>query len=190
MLEHVPKAVGEALRGIGPGLDKLMINASFAAAPAGIVVTSPDFADGAGLPRDTTEDGRKLSPALAWRGVPDGAAEVVLVIEDADSPTPSPLVHAIVIGLPGRDGGLAAGDVKSPGSAGRDHRLGQNSFLKAAYLPPDPPTGHGPHRYAIQVFALDRPLALDDEPGRGALVAAMTDRVIGKGLLIGTYERR
>ena len=134
MLEHVPKAVGEALRGIGPGLDKLMINASFAAAPAGIVVTSPDFADGAGLPRDTTEDGRKLSPALAWRGVPDGAAEVVLVIEDADSPTPSPLVHAIVIGLPGRDGGLAAGDVKSPGSAGRDHRLGQK-LLPQGRLP-------------------------------------------------------
>ena len=190
MLEHVPKALGEALRGVGPGLDKIMINAAFAAAPAGLAVTSPDFADGTGMPLDATEDGRKLSPALAWHGVPAGAAELVLVIEDADSPTPSPLVHAIVVGLPGRDGDLAAGDLRSPGSAGRDHRLGLNSFLKAAYLPPDPPTGHGPHRYAIQLFAVDRPLDLEGEPGRGALVDAMTDHVIGKGLLIGTYERR
>lgn len=190
MLEHMPRRVGEALRGFGPGLDKLMINRDFAGTPDGIAVTSPAFADGAPMPADHTEDGRKLSPPLAWRGVPPGAAEVVLVIEDADSPTPAPLVHTILVGLPGRDGVLESGELKSPGSAGRDYRLGKNSFLNAEYLPPDPPTGHGPHRYAVQVFALDAPLSLDGEPGRGALAAAMKGHVLSKGLLIGTYERR
>ncbi len=181
MLEHVPKVVGEALRGIGPGLDKLTINASFAAAPGGIAVTSPDFADGAGLPRDSTEDGRKLSPALAWRGVPDGAAEVVLVIEDADSPTPEPLVHLIAPDLDPAAGRL------TEGATGAE--TGRNSFLKQGWLPPDPPCGHGPHRYVFQAYALSVALALTEAPGRGALIDAMAGRVLTKGCLTGTYAR-
>ena len=129
--------------------------------------------------------------------MPAGAAEVVVLIEDADSPTPAPLVHTLLLGLPGRDGALAAGELKSPGGEGRPHRLGRNSFLKAEYLPPDPPTGHGPHRYVVQVFALDAPLSLGDgslslgdAPGRGAVVEAMAGHVLAKGTLTGTYERR
>ena len=189
MLEHTPKRVGEALRGFGPGLDKLTINGDSKDAPRTVTVSSPAFADGAPIPADYTADGRKVSPPLAWRGVPAGTAEIVMVIEDADSPTPAPLVHAILVGLPGRDGELVEGELKSPGVPGRPHRLGKNSFLTAEYLPPDPPTGHGPHRYAVQVFALDRPLALDAEPGRGALVSALKGHVVATGLLIGTYER-
>ena len=189
MLEHVPNIVGKALRGVGPGLDELMLNQGFGDAPVAIAVSSPAFADGAPIPADHTEDGRKVSPPLAWRGVPSGAAEVVVVIEDADSPTPAPLVHAILLGLPGRDGALAEGELKSAGAEGRAHRLGRHSFLKPEYLPPDPPTGHGPHRYAVQVFALDVALSLGAEPGRSALVEAMTGHVVAKGLLVGTYER-
>lgn len=189
MLENVPKVVGEALRGIGPGLDRVTAQAAFADVPATIALTSAAFAPGAAIPADHSEDGRKLSFPLAWRGVPPGTAEVVLLIEDADSPTPSPLVHAIVLGLPGRDGALAAGDLAGPGSSGSPHRLGRNSFLKAAYLPPDPPTGHGPHRYVAQVYALDEPLGLDAGAGRGAVVEAMKGHAVAKGVLIGTYER-
>ncbi len=189
MLEHMPKVVGEALKGLRPGLDKLTANADFAAAPESLVVSSPAFAADGAIPADYTEDGRKVSFPFAWRGVPAGAAEVVVLIEDADSPTPAPLVHTILLGLPGRDGAIAEGEMKSPGGEGRPHRLGQNSFLKAGYLPPDPPTGHGPHRYAVQVFALDAPLALGEAPGRGAVVEAMAGHVVAKGVLIGTYER-
>ncbi len=190
MLEHTPKVLGEALKAVRPGLDKLAIHAEFAAVPDTIVVSSPAFASEGAIPADYTDDGRKLSPPLAWRGVPAGAAEVVLLIEDADSPTPAPLVHTILLGLPGRDGTLGEGELKSPDGEGRPHRLGQNSFFKAEYLPPDPPTGHGPHRYAVQVFALDAPLVLDDKPGRGAVIEAMMGHVVAKGLLVGTYERR
>ena len=43
--------------------------------------------------------------------------------------------------------------------------------LSATYLPPDPPPGHGPHRYAFQVFALDTvPRSPDD------LAASSTER--------------
>ncbi len=189
MLEHLPTAVGAALKGVRPGLEKLTLNLHFADVPQTIKVESSAFPPDAPLPVDATEDGRKVSPPLAWRGVPSGAAATVIVIEDADSPTPEPLVHLILLGLPGRDGRLAEGELKSAGSAGQAHELGRNSFLKAEYLPPDPPSGHGPHRYALQVFALDTPLSLASEPGRGAVVEAMTGHVMATGLLIGTYER-
>ena len=189
MLEHVPTAVGAALKSVRPGLEKLTLNLHFGDSPQNITVESSAFQADAPLPVDVTEDGRKISPPLAWRGVPPGAAATVIMIEDADSPTPEPLVHAILLGLPGRDGQLVEGELKSAGSTGQAHELGRNSFLKAEYLPPDPPSGHGPHRYAVQVFALDAPLALVSEPGRGAVVEAMTGHVLATGVLIGTYER-
>ena len=67
--------------------------------------------------------------------------------EDADSPTPHPLVHAIAWNLPGRDAYLPAGALRGPTAHGDGHALGLNSLLRAEYLPPDPPPGHGPHRY-------------------------------------------
>ena len=67
--------------------------------------------------------------------------------------------------------------------------LGKSSYLKAAYLPPDPPTGHGPHRYCFQIFALDIVPALEEGAGRGAVVEALKGHVLAKGMLVGTYER-
>ena len=189
MLEHLPSAVGAALKGVRPGLEKLTLNLHFADVPQSLTVESSAFQPDAPLPVDATEDGRKISPPFAWRGVPPGAAAIAIMIEDADSPTPEPLVHTILLGLPGRDGRLAEGELKSPGSTGQAHVLGRNSFLKAEYLPPDPPSGHGPHRYAFQVFALATPLVLASEPGRGAVIVAMTGHVLATGMLIGTYER-
>ena len=190
MLEHVPTVIGQALRSVRPGLEKLSdASGDFANVPASIAVTSPAFDDGAPIPERFTADGARLSPPLAWANVPSGTESIVLLIEDADSPTPAPLVHGIAWSLAGADGDLTEGMLKSEGSVGWPLALGRNSFLKAEYLPPDPPSGHGPHRYAFQIFALDRTLSLDGEPGRGALIEAMKTHVIGKGRLIGTYER-
>jgi len=189
MLEHIPAAVGHALAGVRSGLGKSMAKQHFAGAPEAIAVTSPAFGRDAPIPSQHTADGAGLSPPIAWQGLPAGTLSAVLVVEDADSPTPEPLVHAMVLDLPGRDGALAAGALKSPAGAGAPHRLGQNSFLRAEYLPPDPPSGHGPHRYAFQVFALDGPVTLAAGAGRGEVVAALKGHVIAKGVLIGTYER-
>ncbi len=74
---------------------------------ASITLGSLAFADHAPLPTRYTADGEGLSPPLQWTGVPAGTASLVLLVEDADSPTPNPLVHAIVVGLPPEDGALA-----------------------------------------------------------------------------------
>ena len=189
MLEHVPSIVGEALKGVRPGVEKTVASRYFADVPETIAVESAGFGHGAALPEDFTEDGRKVSPPLAWRNLPAGTRSVALLIEDADSPTPAPLVHAVVLGLPGQGGVLPEGALRSAGSPGQPLRLGKNSFMKPEYLPPDPPSGHGPHRYLFQVFALDAAVDPGPEPGRGEVVEAMRGHVLAKGLLIGTYER-
>ena len=190
MLEKLPHAVGEALRGVGPGLEKTIYHeADFAGAPEEITLGSPAFEDGAAIPARYTEDGEKISPPLTWRGVPAAARSVVVVIEDADSPTPAPIVHALVLDLPPGDGELAEAALKSPGGEGTAHTMGKNTFFKEAYLPPDPPPGGGAHRYVFQVFALDQPTGLDAGAGRGALTSAMKNHVVAKGGFIATYER-
>ena len=190
MLEHLPYALGPAPKGFRPGVEKLTIMApDFASVPETVAVSSSAFENGGTIPARFTEDGAKVSPPLAWSGIPSGAAAVVLLVEDADSPTPSPLVHAIAWNLAPADGKLEEGMLKSEGSGGWPQALGKNSFFKAEYLPPDPPSGHGAHHYAFQVFALDRVLDFDDEPGRGALTEAMKGHVMAKGFLIGLYER-
>ena len=190
MLEKVPSVIGKLLRRARPGEEELAYHdPAVADAPCTIEVTSTAFADEGPLPLNCTDDGEKLSPPLAWRGVPSQAEAVVLIVEDADSPTPSPLVHAILWDLPGEDGSIAEGDLDGPTSVGEGHSLGKNSFKKAEYLPPDPPKGHGRHRYCFQVFALDQRLDFDHPPSRRDLLDAMAGHVLAKGCLVGVYER-
>ena len=188
MLEKIPSAVGEALSGLKAGTEKTAFHASFPNAPASLALSSAAFADGAAIPARFTADGEGLSPPLAWSGLPADTASVVLLVEDAGSPTPQPLVHLIVWNLPSDRSGLGEGDVSKPGSS-PDVPLGRNSFLQTAWLPPDPPSGHGQHAYLFQVFALRQTLDLDENPGRSALLDAMKGLVLAKGVLIGTYAR-
>ena len=57
------------------------------------------------------------------------------------------------------------------------------------WLPPDPPPGHGVHRYAFQLFALSATTGLSGSPGREAVADALARHAIASGLLIATYER-
>lgn len=189
MLEKLPHALGEAMAPLRAGLEGTASHGALSGAPDAIRVTSPAFADGGAIPAAHTADGPGTSPPLAWAGVPEGTRAVVLLVEDADSPTPKPLVHAIAWQLPPDDGSLAEGALPGPGGEGTVTALGENSFMRAQYLPPDPPTGHGDHRYLFQVFALDLALAFGTPPGRGALLAAMEGHVLARGCLTGTYRR-
>ena len=186
MLEHIPAWLGRALSGRRAGDDKLVCAMAGMAGDAPLVLTSPAFADGARLPDRFTEDGAGTSPPLTWSGAPEGAT-LVLIVEDPDAPTPAPLVHAIVWGLAAPAGSLVE-DALVPGQAGGE--VGKNSGFKQGWMPPDPPTGHGEHRYVFQLFAL-APGAPDpgEAPGRRAVTDAMEGRVIASSVLIGTYSR-
>ncbi len=190
MLEKIPYELGHALRGVRAGYERIAAEAdAFAQAPETIVLQSPAFEDGGQIPARYTADGEKISPPLIWRGAPEATAGLVLIVEDPDAPSAHPLVHLLVWDLPPDMTAMDEGLFKSPSHEGLEETLGRNSFLQTAYLPPDPPTGHGPHLYAFQLFALDRKLDFDHPPSRAALVEAMTGHVLAKGVVVGAYER-
>ena len=190
MLQNLPDFVGHALRDQRAGLDQLAFNRlPLRGGQGAITVTSLAFVDHGPLPQLYTADGDGVSPPLAWTGIPAVATSVVLIVEDADSPTPHPLVHAIAVALPAGDGTLQQGALDDAADAPEDTRLGRNSYLQHGWLPPDPPPGHGPHRYAFQVFALAGNATLPETPGRDALMEALARDAIASGMVIGTYER-
>ena len=194
MLEQLPDVIGHALRDVRAGLENTVFNQSgLRTGLAAITVTSLAFADHAPIPVRYTADGPGVSPPLQWQGVPAGTASVVLIVEDADAPTPRPLVQAIVVDLPAdAAGALAEGALSSPDHESEAVHEGRNSFLSAGWLPPDPPPAHGKPRYVFQVFALGAAPDGDtfgSTPGRDEVLAAIRQRALASGCLVGTYER-
>ena len=171
-MEKIPAPIGRALHGLRSGMEHTLYQEDASAGiPMTILVTSSAFADGSAMDAKFTQDGPKLSPPLAWKGAPPAARALVLLIEDADSPTPRPIVHALIPDLGARDGEL------------REGALGER------YRAPDPPPGHGPHRYVFQVYALrEAPPPLKD---KGDLRKVLENgEGLAKGRVIATYERR
>jgi Raf kinase inhibitor-like YbhB/YbcL family protein len=189
MLEHVPHWLGSALKGLRAGANKLAIVQPELGSFEVLHLASPAFANGARLPERFTADGEGVSPPLFWTGVPEGTECLALIVEDPDAPAPQPLVHAVIWGLP-VDGDLKEGAIRADGAGDAEGTdVGRNSYLGEGWLPPDPPTGHGPHNYAFQLFALGSGCEIGDNPGRSALLKAMAGHVLAAGLLTGVYSR-
>jgi len=191
MLEKLPEVIGQALHDVRAGLDQIAFNnLGLRTGMNAIELASLAFVDHGPIPARYTADGEGVSPPLSWVHVPDGVKSLLLLVEDADSPTPHPLVHAIVAGLDPTDGALAEAAIASEGHEGIGLLTGRNSYLQQAWLPPDPPPGHGWHRYAFQIFALatDAP-DLSDSPGREEVLDLLAAHAVASGLLIGRYER-
>ncbi|PXA94314.1 YbhB/YbcL family Raf kinase inhibitor-like protein [Nostoc sp. 3335mG] len=190
MLEHVPAWLGSLFASVRAGHGKLVVaQPGIAEGVAEIDLSSPAFAAGARLPDRFTADGEGVSPPLVWGALPEGTAGLALIVEDADAPTPQPLVHAVVWAIPADDHRLAEGAIVADVAVEAGPDVGRNSYLGEGWLPPDPPTGHGSHDYVFQLFALSSLVELDESPGRSAIVEAISGRVLGAGVLIGTYSR-
>jgi Raf kinase inhibitor-like YbhB/YbcL family protein len=191
MLEHVPAWLGALLKNVRAGHAKLtIVQNDIASDVPRIDLSSPAFADGARLPERFTADGAGVSPPLVWGDVPPETSSLVLLVEDADAPTPSPLVHALVWNLPPSERRLEEGAISPDGSGEADGRdVGRNSYQVEGWLPPDPPTGHGSHDYVFQLFALSRTPDLESNPGRTSVAEALRGHVLAAGMLVGTYSR-
>jgi len=131
---------------------------------------------------------RRFAP-LQWKGVPDAAASVVLVVEDADSPTRHPLVPAIAYDLSGDR--MQRGALSNPRGIPVLAQMGRNSFLTARYLPP-PIRRRATVRTDTRLRSLRSTivpsLRMRQEAAR--LAQNMRDHVVAKGVLCGLYERK
>ncbi len=190
MIEKFPETIGEALRDRRAGLEKILYNqVKIRTGNEPIQIESDAFCDYQSLPRRYTADGSGLSPPLSWTSVPGDASSLVVIVEDPDGPTPQPLVHAIVIGVSAGDGSLQEGALRSADHEGAGLKMGRNAYLQTRWIPPDPPPGHGAHRYAFQIFALAKSARFTDAPNRDEVEDQLRRFAIASGCLIGIYER-
>jgi Raf kinase inhibitor-like YbhB/YbcL family protein len=145
---------------------------------ASFTLTSEAFTDGDPIPREYTCHGDDVSPALAWRGVPQGTASLVLVVDDPDGRN---WVHWTVLDLPARDGELPRGVPP----AANPPQQGRNDFRRIGYGGPCPPSGT--HHYRFTLFALAAPLGLAANPDGSAVRAALARAtVLATVTLVGT----
>src|SRR5947209_16358377 len=121
-------------------------------------------------------------PPLSFSGVSAQARSLALIVEDPDAPTPNPFVHWIVYGIAPEAGSIAA-------ALATGAQAGRNSMLRTGWAPCAPPKGDRAHRYFFQLFALAAPPRLQGHVGRSALLESIEGRIVGCGLLIGTYRR-
>jgi Raf kinase inhibitor-like YbhB/YbcL family protein len=165
------------------------------AEPAEIELTSTAFEPGGPIPENYTEDGEDVSPPLSWSGVPEGTKELALICDDPDAPSPKrpapdPWVHWVIYKIPAETTGLSEA---IPETARLDDPAGavqgENSWRTTGYRGPAPPRGSGTHRYLFKLYALDTELEIEPEVDKQTLITAMSGHVLGKGQLIGTYER-
>jgi len=192
MLEHLPRWLGQALGSVRAGADRVAIAALRPGECAAINLASVAFADGERIPMRFTADGEGVSPPLHWGPLPEGTAALALLVEDADSPSPNPFVHAVVWDLDLDANRLEEGAIGTGGddaAGGEGPETGRNSYLQRNWLPLDPPPGHGEHCYVFQLFALSSVPDLEASPGRSALLDELRGRLLGVGVLTGTYSR-
>ena len=150
-----------------------------------MTLTSSAFDRGKPIPTKHTGEGEDVSPALSWRGQPDGTSSFALICHDPDAPLVKPgtygFVHWALYGVPGSIAEL-------PEAIG-DYIQGSNDFGKPGYGGPMPPEGHGTHHYFFWLLALDA----DPELGPGLtmweLLEKIEPNVIAMNRLVGTYTR-
>ena len=178
--------LGRLLRGVRAGAHRSPLAGRAFDAPESITFTSSSFTDGGAMPRSSAGKGigDNTSPPLRWDGLPPGTRQLVLVMDDVDVPLPRPLLHTIAVLEPTLDG-VAAGSLR-PGTAGI--RFIRADLGHCGYAGPRPIPGHGPHRYRFHVFAIDEPIP-DAVTTAKTLLAAMSGRVVARGMPTGTYER-
>jgi hypothetical protein len=131
--ESLKRVVGKALRPVRAGDDDLAIERLGARSLPKIEVHSASFGDDHVIPaRFTHSDGEDVSPALRWHGVPESAAELVVLCEDPDAPSSKPFVHWIAYGIAPVDGGLIEG-VRAEPRADSGMMQGKNSMSADGY---------------------------------------------------------
>ncbi|MFB8002922.1 YbhB/YbcL family Raf kinase inhibitor-like protein [Nocardia sp. NPDC056000] len=155
-------------------------------------LTSPDFEHESFL--TTPHAGKRVggqdrSPALAWSAPPAGTAQLLLVVEDPDAPMSKPFVHAVALLDPARTE-LAQGALDGAETVAGVQVL--RSGFGRGYMGPSPIKGHGPHRYAFQLFALAEPITtVNGAPVAKAKPPAVLSaaRALGRARIDGFYER-
>ena len=154
-----------------------------------ISLTSPVFTHKGAIPRNYTCQGKDISPALQWSGLPNGTKSIALIVDDPDAPDPAApkrvWVHWVLYNIPPSATGLVEGVSATTLPAGS--REGKNDWERTGYGGPCPPIGR--HRYFHKLYALDAVLPELKQPTKADLLKAMEGHILEQAELVGTYEK-
>ncbi len=142
---------------------------------------SPGFNDHTLMPGRFSLDGDNVSPPLEWSDPPAGTAELALLCEDPDAPGGT-FLHWLVTGIDASVRSVGEGQ-DPPGTSW------PNDYGELGYGGPRPPVGDDPHRYFFRVYALESPLDLAPGADVDAVHAALDQRRLATGTLVGLFAR-
>jgi Raf kinase inhibitor-like YbhB/YbcL family protein len=152
-------------------------------------VASSAFEPGGPIPVIYSGYGKSTSFPVSWSAGPPGAKAYAVIVEDPESHLPEPTLHWLAYNIPA--GVTSIGKSvhnREEVTGAKDFLQGRNSKGGIGYVGPHPPAGDPPHHYHVQVFALTRMLPLKGGASLNQVVAAMSDRVVAEGELIGTFQ--
>jgi len=154
-----------------------------------IALTSSAFAHNGPIPKLYTCQGKDISPALAWSGLPAKTKSLALIVDDPDAPDPAKpkmtWVHWVLYDIPPSATGLE--EAVAPAALPAGTREGLNDWNRTGYGGPCPPIGR--HRYFHKLYALDTVLPDLNRPTKAALETAMQGHVLAMFELMGTYQK-
>jgi Raf kinase inhibitor-like YbhB/YbcL family protein len=151
-----------------------------------ISVKSPAFNHGERIPTKYTCDGSDVSPPLRIDNVPEEATELALIMYDPDAPI-GIFYHWLLYSI---DPSIRELPENVPKEEETEYGIqGINDFDRIGYGGPCPPPGHGRHRYYFLVVALREESGLTAGANASEVLDAIKDKVIGYGVLMGTYSR-
>ena len=154
--------------------------------PMTFKLRSPEFANGADMPRSLTCDGEDRSPSLEWGEPPSGTESLALIADDPDAPAGT-WVHWVIFNIPASVRMLPAG-FEGKEQLPDGTRQGTNDFRKIGYNGPCPPPGK-PHRYFFKLYALNTGLALPSGARKRELEQAMAAHILESAEWMGRYRR-
>lgn len=127
---------------------------------SGFQLSSPEIKAGGTIPQRFEFNGfgcsgENQSPALQWRGAPEGTQSFAVTVYDPDAPSGSGWWHWLVFNIPADVHALAS-NAGAEGGANlpRGARQARIDYGVAAWGGVCPPPGDQPHRYIFTVHAL------------------------------------
>jgi Raf kinase inhibitor-like YbhB/YbcL family protein len=144
--------------------------------PEGGPALSLPWVDGGAIPIDYTCRGANVSPPIVWSALPEGTAEVAIVMTD---PGGGNLVHWLVSGLDPSLGQVAQGAL--PEEAVQS----ANSQGGVGYYGPCPESGS--HLYYVTLYALREPSGLADGGDPATAIARLDELQLASTTQTGTF---